>query len=88
MNSIFTRARTRHLEGLIIDLQINGGGSDALGIHIAPRLTRRTSPLPNAPAPRYTGPIAVLTGGSTVSAGETFTQALIDRPDGVLDNKA
>ncbi|KPC66456.1 protease, partial [Streptomyces sp. NRRL WC-3753] len=29
---------------------------------------------------RYTGPVAVLTGGSTVSAGETFTQALMDRP--------
>ncbi|WP_434976468.1 S41 family peptidase [Streptomyces puniciscabiei] len=25
-------------------------------------------------------PVAVLTGGSTVSAGETFTQALMDRP--------
>ncbi len=33
-----------------------------------------------AQGPRYTGPIAVLTGGSTVSAGETFTQALMDRP--------
>lgn len=33
-----------------------------------------------ARAPRYTGPVAVLTGGSTVSAGETFTQALLDRP--------
>ncbi|WP_435881738.1 S41 family peptidase [Streptomyces parvus] len=30
--------------------------------------------------PRHTGPIAVLTGGSTFSAGETFTQALMDRP--------
>jgi hypothetical protein len=28
---------------------------------------------------RYAGPIAVLTGGSTVSAGETFTQALMGR---------
>lgn len=33
-----------------------------------------------AAAPRYTGPVAVLTGGSTVSAGETFTQALMERP--------
>ena len=32
-----------------------------------------------AKAPIYTGPIAVLTGGSTISAGETFTQALLDR---------
>lgn len=39
-------------------------------------------PIPVLPAkaPHYTGPVAVLTGGSTVSAGETFTQALLDRP--------
>ncbi|SCG10348.1 Peptidase family S41 [Streptomyces sp. Ncost-T6T-2b] len=49
--------RPRRLNGLIIDLRINGGGSDALGIHIA-----------------------VLTGGSTFSAGETFSQALMGRP--------
>ncbi|MGC0416162.1 S41 family peptidase [Embleya sp. AB8] len=38
---------------------------------------------PAASAPHYTGPIALLTGGTTVSAGETFTQALIDRPTAV-----
>ncbi|AEY93569.1 putative S41-family peptidase [Streptomyces hygroscopicus subsp. jinggangensis 5008] len=37
-------------------------------------------PVVPAAATRYTGPVAVLTGGSTVSAGETFTQALLDRP--------
>ncbi|WP_376772535.1 S41 family peptidase [Streptomyces zagrosensis] len=46
--------------------------------------TRFTTPQPlfvqPARAPRYTGPIAVLTGGSTVSAAESFTQALIERP--------
>ncbi|WP_436847092.1 S41 family peptidase [Streptomyces buecherae] len=46
--------------------------------------TRFTAPQPQyvtpARAPRYGGPIAVLTGGSTISAGETFTQALMDRP--------
>ncbi|MBT2893974.1 S41 family peptidase, partial [Streptomyces sp. McG2] len=46
--------------------------------------TRHTRPQPvyvtPAQGPRYTGPVAVLTGGSTVSAGETFTQALMDRP--------
>ncbi len=91
------------MKGLIIDLRINGGGSDALGINIAGRLTdnpyaayakrarndpadptRHTRPQPAyvlpAHGPRYTGPIAVLTGGSTFSAGETFTQALMDRP--------
>ncbi|MFJ9632112.1 S41 family peptidase [Streptomyces sp. NPDC101175] len=103
LNTVLTPERTRHLHGLIIDLRINGGGSDALGIHIAQRLTdtpyiayakrarndpkdpgrhTRPEPIPVLPAhaPRYTGPIAVLTSGSTVSAGETFTQALIDRP--------
>ncbi|WP_262064003.1 S41 family peptidase [Streptomyces sp. STR69] len=103
LNTALTPQRSRHLHGLIIDLRINGGGSDALGIHIAERLTdtpyiayakrarndptdpsrhTRPEPIPVLPAhaPRYTGPVAVLTSGSTVSAGETFTQALIDRP--------
>lgn len=103
LNTVLTPARTRSLRGLIIDLRVNGGGSDALGIHIAERLTdtpyvayskrvrndpadpsRHTPPEPvrvtPARGPRYTGPVALLTGGSTISAGETFTQALIDRP--------
>lgn len=107
LNTVLTPQRSRHLHGLIIDLRINGGGSDALGIHIAERLTdapyiayakrarndpadpnrhTRPEPIPVLPAhaPRYTGPVAVLTGGSTVSAGETFTQALIDRPGRML----
>ncbi|WP_371678022.1 S41 family peptidase [Streptomyces sp. NBC_01276] len=90
-------------KGLVIDLRINGGGSDALGVHLAGRLTdtpylayskrarndpadptRHTLPQPVYVTPaqgvRYTGPVAVLTGGSTVSAGETFVQALMDRP--------
>nr|WP_189268849.1 S41 family peptidase [Streptomyces fuscichromogenes] len=103
LDTVLTPARTRALHGLVIDLRINGGGSDALGIRIAERLTdtpytayskrarndptdaaKHTHPEPipvtPSPKPRYTGPIALLTGGSTVSAGETFTQALIDRP--------
>ncbi|WP_344369257.1 S41 family peptidase [Streptomyces indiaensis] len=107
LDTILTEHRTDRLKGLIIDLRINGGGSDALGIHIAERLTdkaylayskrvrnhptdpgRHTRPEPirvlPADGPRYTGPIAVLTGGTTVSAGETFTQALIDRPGGTV----
>ncbi|MEU5279403.1 S41 family peptidase [Streptomyces asoensis] len=103
LDTVFGQGRTRSLKGLIIDLRINGGGSDALGLHIAGRLTdipylayskrarndpadptRHTRPQPAyvtpAHGPRYTGPLAVLTGGSTVSAGETFTQALMDRP--------
>ncbi|MEI5103779.1 S41 family peptidase [Streptomyces sp. PmtG] len=103
LRTVFTKDRTRRLKGLVIDVRINGGGSDALGLYLAGRLTdtpyvayakrarndpadptRHTRPEPirvrPADAPRYTGPIAVLTGGSTVSAGETFTQALMDRP--------
>ncbi|WP_434094669.1 S41 family peptidase [Streptomyces hyaluromycini] len=103
LDTVLTPARTRSLRGLVIDVRINGGGSDALGIRIAERLTdtpyvayskrarndpadpvmhTRPEPIPvnPSPKPRYTGPVALLTGGSTVSAGETFTQALIDRP--------
>lgn len=103
LDTVLGQERTRHLKGLVIDLRINGGGSDAMGLHIAGRLTdtpylayskrarndpadptRHTRPQPlyvtPAQGPRYTGPVAVLTGGSTVSAGETFTQALMDRP--------
>ncbi|MFK0155037.1 S41 family peptidase [Streptomyces sp. NPDC090493] len=103
LDTVLTPARTRALRGLVIDLRLNGGGSDALGIRIAQRLTdtpyvayskrarndpadptrhTRPEPIPVTPyhGPGYTGPVALLTGGSTVSAGETFTQALIDRP--------
>ncbi|MBL1086927.1 S41 family peptidase [Streptomyces actinomycinicus] len=103
LDTVLTADRAGRLKGLIIDLRVNDGGSDALGIRLAERLTdspytayakrarndpdhpdRHTRPEPvrvvPADAPRFTGPIAVLTGGSTVSAGETFTQALFDRP--------
>ncbi|WP_079131696.1 S41 family peptidase [Streptomyces nanshensis] len=105
LGAVFTAERTRRLTGLIVDLRVNGGGSDSLALELAGRLTGRpyfayakaarndpsdperfTRPQPvhvrpAAGAPRYTGPVAVLTGGSTVSAGETFTQALMERPD-------
>ncbi|WP_239516148.1 MULTISPECIES: S41 family peptidase [unclassified Streptomyces] len=107
LGTVFTAERTARLRGLVIDLRINGGGSDELGLRLAARLTDRpyfayakrvrndpadatrfTRPQPlyvqPARGPRYTGPIAVLTGGSTVSAGETFTQALIERPGRTL----
>ncbi|MFF1781374.1 S41 family peptidase [Streptomyces virginiae] len=103
LDTVLSQERTRRLKGLIIDLRINGGGSDSLGIHLAERLTdtpyvayskrarndpadpsEHTRPQPAyvtpAQGPRYTGPVAVLTGGSTLSAGESFTQALMDRP--------
>lgn len=103
LDTVLTAGRTARLNGLIIDLRINGGGSDSLGLQLAARLTDRpyfayakrarnhpadptrfTRPQPlyvqPAPKPRYTGPVTVLTSGSTFSAGETFTQALIERP--------
>ncbi|MEU1626092.1 S41 family peptidase [Streptomyces sp. NPDC020096] len=103
LDTVFSTGRTARLKGLIIDLRVNGGGSDALGLRIASRLTdhayvayakrhrddpdnagRFSRPQPitvrPADAPRYTGPLVLLTGGSTVSAGETFTQALFGRP--------
>jgi hypothetical protein len=107
LDRIVTRARTSGptaWRGLIVDVRVNAGGSDALGLQIAARLTdrpyfayakqarnrpdddtrfTRREPLrvvPAAGSPRYTGPVALLTGGSTVSAGETFTQALMGRP--------
>ncbi|NLU71498.1 S41 family peptidase [Streptomyces sp. HNM0575] len=104
LDAVLTPERTARLKGLVLDLRVNGGGSDSLGLELAARLTggpyfayakaarndpadpgRFTRPQPSyvrpAPGrPRYTGPVAVLTGGSTLSAGETFTQALMERP--------
>ncbi|MEV5687783.1 S41 family peptidase [Streptomyces sp. NPDC052164] len=107
LDRIITRARTSGPDawrGLIIDVRVNMGGMDGLGLQIANRLTdhpytayakqtrndpqddTRLTPrqtmrvVPADDSPRYTGPIALLTSGSTVSAGETFTQALAGRP--------
>jgi hypothetical protein len=102
LDQILTRQRVRNLRGLIIDLRVNGGGSDQLGLDLASRLTgkpffayakrARNNPFDPAaftvPQPvfvqpsertKYTGPIAMLTGGSQMSAGETFTQAMTNR---------
>ncbi|MEU2792948.1 S41 family peptidase [Streptomyces sp. NPDC007100] len=105
LDAVFTRARTsgpNALRGLVVDLRLNGGGSDPLGLRVASRLTdrpylayrkhARNDPrdprafTPDQPAylrpyqgPRYTGPVALLTGDLTISAGETFTQALLGR---------
>jgi hypothetical protein len=84
--------------GLMIDLRINGGGSDQLGVELARRLTGRpylgylkqyqrragqwSAPQPvlvRPAASTYRGPIAMLTSGSTVSAGESFTEAVLAR---------
>jgi hypothetical protein len=104
LDTVLTPERTSKLRGLTIDLRINGGGSDLLGLRLASRLTdrpytayakrvrndpadpggftrpQRQTVRPASGRTRYTGPTAVLTSGSTFSAGETFTQALIERP--------
>ncbi|PXX66706.1 tricorn protease-like protein [Nocardia tenerifensis] len=94
LDAIFTPDRLTRLRGLILDLRLNGGGSDSLGLQLAARLTdrphfayakktRTTHPQPQrvTPAPAaFAGPIALLTSGSTISAGETFTQAMLERP--------
>ncbi|MGW7350033.1 S41 family peptidase [Streptomyces sp. NPDC054784] len=104
LDSVLTADRTARLRGLVVDLRVNGGGADGLGLRLASRLTDRTHfayakaarddpddpghftraqpqyVVPAPGVPRYAGPVAVLTGGSTVSAGESFTQALLDRP--------
>ncbi|MFI0479640.1 S41 family peptidase [Actinomadura sp. 9N215] len=94
--------RGNRLRGLIVDLRINGGGSDALGLRLAARFTTRpyvaytkkarndpadptrfTRPQPLSVRPKdgagHTGPIALLTSTLTISAAETFTQAMIGR---------
>jgi len=91
-----------NLKALVIDVRINSGGSDPLGLAIASRLTAheylaytkvaRADPVdrnkwtPGDPSmvkpssrPGFHGPVVELTGPSTVSAGETFTQALMGR---------
>ncbi|MFB8279580.1 S41 family peptidase [Nocardia colli] len=94
LDAIFTADRLGRLRGLVLDLRVNGGGSDSLGLQLAARLTdrpyfayakktRSTEPQPQRVEPArvgFAGPIAILTGGSTVSAGETSTQAMLERP--------
>lgn len=106
LDQIITQRRTSGSgawRGLIVDIRVNAGGTDPIGLQIAARFTDRAytafgkqarndpredtrftprqklTVVPAAGKPRYTGPIALLTGGSTVSAGETFTMALSGR---------
>ncbi len=100
LDSIFADAPS--WPGLVIDVRINGGGSDAWGLEIASRLTARpyvayakqarsdandparwSDPQPSEvrPSPRssFHGPVVELIGIHSVSAAETFTQALLKR---------
>lgn len=90
------------LIGLVIDLRLNRGGDDALGLEIASRLANKrylayakaarldpqnprlfTVPqqvwvVPST-RPGFRGGVVLLIGPDTVSAGETFTMALMGR---------
>lgn len=95
------------LRGLIIDVRINHGGSDVLGVAVASRFTttnylafakkarndpndpRRFTALqetlvPVSTRPHFHGKIVLLTSGATISAGETFTMALMGRTPEVI----
>lgn len=92
----------QQLKGLVIDVRVNGGGSDPYGVQVAGRLTdkpyvafvkrarndpddpdRWTSPQPTtvrvSNRPRFLKRVVELIGPNTVSAGETFTMALMGR---------
>ncbi|HEX7136320.1 MAG TPA: S41 family peptidase, partial [Vicinamibacterales bacterium] len=100
LDAIFADASS--WSGLIIDVRINGGGSDPYGLAIASRLTRAeyqayvkqarsdpekagrwTEPQPSqvrpTTRPSFHGAVVELTGILSVSAAETFTQALLKR---------
>jgi C-terminal processing protease CtpA/Prc len=100
LDEAFTLARGA--SALVIDVRVNGGGSDVFGLELASRLarepyvafakvarndpddpTRFTPPQPSVVRPSehpgFRGPVALLTSGYTVSAGETFAQALLGR---------
>ena len=95
-------ASTSGWRGLVIDVRVNGGGADPLGLAIASRLAtapylayakvaRRDTANPSAMTdqqqsivvpstrPGWRGSVVELTGRHSVSAAETFTQALMGR---------
>jgi len=100
LDTIF--ADTRGWRGLVIDVRVNGGGADPLGIAIASRLTsapymayakvarsdprdpakmteRQVAMVTPSTRPGWRGPIVELISRYSVSAAETFTQALMGR---------
>ena len=100
LDEVFREAS--QFNGLVIDVRLNQGGDDPLGIEIASRLTNKrylayskvarnnlegtlrfTDPqeswvIPST-RPGFHGNVVLLTGPDTVSAGETFTMALLGR---------
>lgn len=96
------------LKRLVIDVRINMGGADPLGLAIASRLATaeyvayvkeaRSDPnnrkawtpgqpsrvVPAVGRRTFRGPVAILTSGLTISAGETFTQAMMGRQPAVF----
>jgi hypothetical protein len=95
------------LRGLVIDVRINHGGSDVLGVAVTSRLAakeylafaKKARNDPGDPTrftvlqetavrvstrPHFRGKVVLLTGGNTVSAGETFTMALMGRTPAVI----
>lgn len=93
-------------KGLVIDVRLNTGGADPLGLLIAGRLTGttyaayvkqarndprdsakwtapQTSLVQATALPGFRGPVVELIGVQSVSAAETFTQALLRRRPGV-----
>ena len=105
LDAIFRSANK--LNGLVIDVRLNHGGDDQLGIEIASRLTNnkylayakvtRNNPdgalhftvpqeswvVPSS-RPSFRGNVVLLIGPDTVSAGETFTMALLGRKSHIL----
>jgi Peptidase family S41/Tricorn protease C1 domain len=106
LDTVFTPQRVAALRNLIIDVRLNSGGDDALGLQVAARLTDtpyvaftkqprndprdpsrhgrpQTVTVTPANAPRYTGPVSLLISDLTISAGETFVQAMMGRTPAV-----
>jgi hypothetical protein len=100
LDSAFTDARS--WRGLVIDVRVNGGGADPLGLAIASRLAtaaytayakvarsspedprQMTPPQPSVVTPStrpgWQGAVVELTSRYSISAAETFTQALMGR---------
>lgn len=87
------------VRGIVIDLRVNSGGFDAVAMEVASRFadTRRLAfrkgtrhaPvyevfLEPSPRRRFEGPVAVLIGENTVSAGETAALAFAALPSAQL----